>query len=129
MTSVYDLPPHQLATEADIPLKHKKKRDQRYQLIERIVKNKEVLFDLATQKRVKHIAHEAKRLNTNFLSIYRALNIYWKFGQDKSALLPSYCNSGGKGTSRKAGEVKRGKPIKSKSGVVTLATGINITEE
>lgn len=45
-------------------------------------------------------------------TVYTYLKRYWQRGKTINALLPDYCNSGGKGKPKKAGEKKRGRPRK-----------------
>ena len=59
-------------------------------------------------------------------TIYNWLKQYWRYGQQKIALLPNYDNRGGRGTSKKAGEKKRGTPKKRKE---LFGEGKNIVPE
>ncbi|MBD1847879.1 DDE-type integrase/transposase/recombinase [Cyanobacteria bacterium FACHB-63] len=45
-------------------------------------------------------------------TVYIYLRRYWQRGKTINALLPDYCNSGGPGKTKKAGEKKRGRPRK-----------------
>ena len=45
-------------------------------------------------------------------TIYTYLRRYWQRGKTINALLPDYCNSGGRGKTKTAGEKKRGRPRK-----------------
>ncbi|MBF4307873.1 transposase, partial [Vibrio anguillarum] len=74
------------------------------------------------------ISIHAKAHNTYVQNIYRALNLYWKYGQERNALLPSYKNSGGRGKSRVAGVAKRGSPIQLSSPSIEVPEGVNTTE-
>ena len=60
-------------------------------------------------------------------TIYRYLRRYWQRGQTPNALLPDYCNSGGKGKVRQASAgVKRGRPRKNGA---DDGPGLNADEE
>jgi transposase InsO family protein len=127
--SSFPIPDYQLIAEDCIPESYKIKRDKRYNLIKELVMNHTLLFDLATQKRIKFLSEYAQSLGVDALVIYRNLNLYWKFGLDKNALLPAYKRSGGRGKNRVSGKVKRGKPVVSKTGAFKLSEGINVTEQ
>jgi hypothetical protein len=128
LLSSFTIPGYQLVEEEFIAERHKAKRDTHYNLIKALITNHTLLFDLATQKRVKFLAEHAKSMGVWVQVIYRNLNLYWRYGLDKNALLPSYSKSGGAGKHRIASKIKRGKPITSKSGAFELAKGINVTE-
>lgn len=103
----YELPYYQLQSEDDISESYLVKRDEKYRLIMGLVSNPNFLLNLVEQPRSKAISIHAKAHNTYVQNIYRALNLYWKYGQERNALLPSYKNSGGRGKSRVAGVTKR----------------------
>lgn len=127
--SGFSIPDYQLVAEECVPEDHKIKRNRRYNLIKELVINHNLLFELATQERTKFLSEYARSKRVKVKEIYRILNLYWKFGLDKNALLPAYKRSGGSGKTRVSGEVKRGKPIVSKTGAVELSEGVNITEQ
>lgn len=60
-------------------------------------------------------------------TIYTYLRRYWQRGKTINALLPDYCNSGGRGKSKTAGEKKRGRPRKY-AGLPEIGEGRNIDE-
>jgi putative transposase len=126
---LYKTPYYQLVDEESIPDKYKEKRDSKYSQIKELLAEPLLLYDLATQKRVRQVAKQTKLKQVNSKTIYRILNLYWQYGQDKNSLLPAYKESGGTGKTRAARGVKRGAPSTSRSGSVTLAPGINITED
>ena len=125
----FSIPDYQLVGEDKIHKNHQAISDKRYDVIEKIVTNNVLLFDLATQKRVKFLPEHAKKKEVSVQTIYRYLNLFWKFGLDKNALLPAFKRSGGGGKTRKSGEIKRGTSIASKSHTFNLSKGINITED
>lgn len=126
--SLYELPYYQLQSEDDISKNHLVKREEKYQLIIGLVSDSNFLLSLVEQPRNKFISLHAKTHNTYVQNVYRALNLYWKFGQERNALLPSYQNSGGRGKSRIAGTIKRGSPIQLSSPSIEAPAGVNTTE-
>jgi hypothetical protein len=108
--SEFTLPPHMLVSEEELSPEHIKKRNVNFKLIEDIVSDLDFLFDYATKKRVPTLASYAKQKDTYHKNITRLLNLYWRFGQDKNALLPAYQNSGGIGKERQATDKALGAP-------------------
>lgn len=125
----FERPQFQLIDEQKISSRQKETRDRKYLLIKDLISKRDFLFTIANHSKSTLIADEARNKNVKNVAIYRALNQFWKFGQDENALLPAFANSGGRGTMRQAGEIKRGKPISSNYGNFALFTGINITED
>uniref|UniRef100_UPI001E4A4C2B hypothetical protein n=1 Tax=Rheinheimera faecalis TaxID=2901141 RepID=UPI001E4A4C2B len=126
--SSYLLPYYQLQSEDDISERYLLIRDEKYQLIVDLISEPNFLLNLVEQPRSKVISLHAKSNKTYVQNIYRVLNLYWKYGQDRNALLPSYKNSGGRGKSRIAGKLKRGSPIQLSSPSVEAPSGVNTTE-
>lgn len=126
--SLYELPYYQLLSEDDISERDLKKRDEKYALIIDLISTPTFLLNLVEQPRSKLISLHAKSHNTYVQNIYRLLNLYWQYGQERNALLPSYKNSGGRGKSRIAGEKKRGSPIQLSSPSIKAPVGVNTTE-
>ena len=60
-------------------------------------------------------------------TVYSYLRRYWQRGKTINALLPDYCNSGGPGKIKKAGEKKRGRPRKY-AALPEIGEGRNIDE-
>ncbi|MBD2070352.1 DDE-type integrase/transposase/recombinase [Leptolyngbya sp. FACHB-671] len=60
-------------------------------------------------------------------TVYTYLRRYWQRGKTINALLPDYCNSGGPGKIKKAGEKKRGRPRKYAT-LPEIGEGRNIDE-
>ncbi len=125
----YELPYYQLQSEHDISESYLVKRDEKYRLIMGLVSNPNFLLNLVEQPRSKAVSIHAKAHNTYVQNIYRALNLYWKYGQERNALLPSYKNSGGRGKSRVAGVTKRGSPIQLSSPSIEAPEGVNTSEQ
>ncbi|MFA0164671.1 hypothetical protein AB4457_25765 [Vibrio splendidus] len=126
--SLYELPYYQLQFEDDISERHLGKRNEKYSLIVDLVSSSDFLLNLVDQPRSALVSQHAKANNTYVQNIYRALNLYWKYGQERNALLPSYKNSGGRGKSRVAGAAKRGSPIQLSSPSIEVPEGVNTTE-
>ncbi|MEF1301039.1 transposase, partial [Vibrio owensii] len=126
--SLYELPYYQLQSEDDISDSYLAKRNEKYSLIVDLVSSPDFLLNIVEQPRSALIAQHAKANNTYVQSIYRILNLYWRYGQERNALLPSYKNSGGRGKSRISGNVKRGSPIQLSSPSMDVPIGVNTTE-
>lgn len=109
-------PPHLLVSEKDIPEKHKITRDSRYLKIQTLIGDDDFLFDLATSKNVKTVSIHAKKLQIDNKSIYRLLNLFWKNGQTKNALLPNFALCGGKGNIKKNVRYSLGTKLPSRTG-------------
>lgn len=126
--SMYELPAYLNCNEEDIPKTQLLKRDNSYQLIFDLVSLPDFLLDIATHNRSRLVITQAKKQKTYVQKIYRALNQYWKYGQERNALLPAYKLSGGSGKERPAGKVKRGRPIQIATPTLAVSEGVN-TEE
>lgn len=98
----FPLPFYMQVDEQSIPHKLKSKRDKNFQIIEGIVKDKGFLFEYCISKRSDLLVKYAQNIGEYRNKVDRLLQQYWKFGQDKNALLPAYANSGGAGKERKA---------------------------
>ncbi|MBD1558596.1 hypothetical protein HC752_16830 [Vibrio sp. S9_S30] len=94
------LNPYFLVDEGQIPEKHKKQEKLDTKKIKTLELNYNLLFDLATKRKIPEISKQAKECGTDNKTIYRLLNLYWKYGQTKNALLPAYSLNGGKGKIR-----------------------------
>lgn len=106
----YTLPSHLLRAEEEIDKTHLKIRDENYGLIKDIAGNEEFIFDYATKSRVPTLAKYAREKGKDRKSIARILDTYWRYGQDKNALLPAYQYSGGAGQQRTVSEKALGAP-------------------
>lgn len=96
----YELPTYLLVDEENIPDEHIGRRDKNYDLIKGIISNSIFLFDYATKKRSSQLAEYAKGVDVDRKSLARLLTQYWRYGQDKMALLPAFSKSGGSGRDR-----------------------------
>lgn len=126
--SEYELPAYLNCREEDIPKTQLFKRDNSYQLIAELISLPDFLLDITTNNRSKLLVLQAKKQKTYVQKIYRALNLYWKYGQEPNALLPAYKLSGGLGKDRPAGKVKRGRPVQISTPTLSIFDGVN-TEE
>lgn len=126
--SQYPLPFFQLEAEENISAEHRIKRDRRFTLIEGLVSHPHFLQDIALNPRSKLVSQHAKLNGTYVQSLYRSLNLYWKYGQERNALLPAYKNSGGAGKPRLSGTAKRGSPVQLSSPSMKAPKGVNTLE-
>lgn len=110
--SEYILPNFILVDEADISQEHIARRDKNYSLVKDIVVDRTFLFDYSTKKRVPHLAEYAKKVGIDRKALSRLLTQYWRYGQDKMALLPAFSKSGGFGKERKPTTKPLGAPKK-----------------
>lgn len=115
MPDEFILPPYLHVSEEEIEQKHLEKRNKNFKLIEDISNNLEFLFDYSTKNRVPTLAQYAKNNGTSHKKIVRLLNLFWRFGQDKNALLPAYQNSGGAGKERNPKDKPLGAPKTSRT--------------
>ncbi|MGK8612935.1 hypothetical protein ACRS4M_10755, partial [Streptococcus pneumoniae] len=106
-----------------IPEKHKEIRDTAWGIIASMVEQEPDVFN--PKLRGVMVSEAVNKYQVHKSTIYRYLRRYWQAGKIINALLPYYNNSGGAGTERKGGEVKRGRPKKFSD----EKTGVNITED
>jgi len=111
----FSLPPHLLLSEEEIDESYKTIRDENFSLIEVLVSDLEFIFDYATKKKIPRLAKHANDKGKARTTISRLLNSYWRYGQDKNALLPAYQYSGGAGQQRKVFEKPIGAPKTSRT--------------
>ncbi|CCF16896.1 tn5468, transposase protein B [Brevibacillus laterosporus GI-9] len=109
--------------EASISEKHKEIRNTAWKIIAPMVEQEPDVFD--SKLRGAMISEAVNKYQVHKSTIYRYLRRYWQAGKMINALLPYYNNSGGLGTERKSGDVKRGRPKKFSD----EPTGVNITDE
>ncbi|MBY6187542.1 DDE-type integrase/transposase/recombinase [Marinobacter hydrocarbonoclasticus] len=122
------VPFYQLVAEEEISAPHRKKRDDRFDLIQELVTSPGFLLEFAQSPRCNLVAQHAKQKGTYVQELYRSLNLYWKYGQERNALLPAYKYSGGAGKPRIAGSVKRGSPIQISTLGMNVPLGVNTSE-
>ena len=106
----YNLPPFLSIAEEYIPTEHIIRRDKNYRLITPLINDREFLFDYATKKRTTKLAKYALSADINKRSLCRLLTNYWRYGQNISACLPAFSNSGGIGKAKKSTDKPLGAP-------------------
>lgn len=94
-----------------LPPKYLQLRARAWDIIAPLVAQEPDIYD--ARRRGQMIARATAEHQVSHPTIYRYLRRYWQRGQTPNALLPDYCNSGGKGKVRQSSEgVKRGRPRK-----------------
>lgn len=126
--SKFITPFYQVIAEEDISAAHRQKRDTRFGQIESLVNSPSFLLDITQNPRSKLIAAHARLQGIYVQALYRSLNLYWRYGQDRNALLPAYKYSGGLGKTRIASDVKRGSPIQIFTPTMEVPVGVNTGE-
>lgn len=126
--SIFPLPPHQLMDDSFIPEKHRLRRDNKYALVSVVLRHVNFLRDFVANRHSPILAIVAKQWSTTVITLYRSLNAFWRYGQDRNALLPFYVNSGAKGKSRRVNEVPLGAPRSSLTGTMTITTNYRLGE-
>ncbi|GAA5187144.1 transposase [Ferrimonas gelatinilytica] len=125
----FPAPFYQLVAEEEISTSHRKKRDDRFDLIRELVSSPNFLLEFALNPRCNLVVAHARQKGTYVQGLYRSLNLFWKYGQERNALLPAYKYSGGAGKPRIAGSVKRGSPIQVSTPSMDVPLGVNTSEE
>lgn len=126
--SDFTLPSFLLVAEENIPEEHIARRDKNYGLIENIVSDRAFVFDYATKKRVPHLAEYAKKVDIDRKALSRLLSQYWRYGQEKMALLPAFSKSGGSGKDRIPTDKPLGAPKQPRTVAVERAVKYIITD-
>ena len=96
----YELPAYLLVDEENTPEGYISRRDKNYGLIEGVIFDQTFIFDYATKKRFPQLSEHAREMGVDRKSLARLLTLYWRYGQNKMALLPAFANSGGFGRER-----------------------------
>ncbi|GHB46085.1 transposase [Pseudovibrio japonicus] len=123
----FETPPYLLVDEESLPQHRRQMRDERLLHIQPLIKNRSFLQDFALSLRSTHVSDRAKEIGIDVRTLYRLLNTYWRYGQTANALLPRFAKQGAPGKQRQSGEKKRGKPVTSRTGLINMNPGINIT--
>lgn len=118
--------PYLMVVSQDLlPPKHLQLRARAWEIIEPLVALEPGIYE--ARQRGQLIARATGAHGVSHPTIYRYLRRYWQRGQTPNALLPDYCNSGGKGKVRQASAgVKRGRPRKNGA---DAGPGLNADEE
>ncbi|MET0321808.1 MAG: hypothetical protein ABW069_13915, partial [Duganella sp.] len=108
-----------------LPAKYLQLRARAWDIIAPLVALEPDIYD--ARRRGQMIARATSLHQVSHPTIYRYLRRYWQRGQTPNALLPDYCNSGGKGKVRQSSAgVKRGRPRKNGA---DDGPGLNADEE
>ena len=108
----FKMPNYLLLAEEDIPEQYIKRRDKNYNLVKDIVVDRTFVFDFATKKRVPQLAEYAAKVGVDRKTLARLLTLYWRYGQDKMALIPAFLQSGALGKERNPTIMPLGAPKK-----------------
>lgn len=127
--SKYALPAHLLVDEESIPEEHIVRRDRNYNLVKGIVSDRSFIFDYSTQRRSLQLAKYAKEVGVERKSVARLLSQYWRYGQNKMALLPAFSNSGGAGKERTPNSKPLGAPKQPRTIAVERAAKYIVREK
>lgn len=127
--SDFPLPPHQLMDDSFIPEKNRLRRDNKYELVSAIIREPDFLKDFVANCHSSVINRVAKQYNTTVVTLYRCLNAFWRYGQDRNALLPFYSNSGAKGKSRQVRETSQGAPRSSLTGTMMITKNYRLSDK
>lgn len=120
--SQFILPSFLLVSEESIPQEHIVRRDKNYEMVKDIAFDRAFVFDYATKKRVPQLAEFAREIGIDRKALARLLTLFWRYGQDKMALLPAFSQSGGLGKDRKPTNKPLGAPKKPRTVAVERAT-------
>jgi transposase len=118
--------------EDKIPEKYKEIRDREYEIVQYLWESDEPEILFVSHRR-KSIEEAAKKFNVSKSKVERTIMRFLQRGMTQNALLPDYFYSGGRGKTKSAGELKRGRPRKysydknNKNG--EISQGINITKD
>ncbi|MEI8704715.1 transposase [Pseudoalteromonas sp. B62] len=124
----FNLPCFLLVAEENIAKEHITRRDKNYSLIEGIISDRAFIFDYATKKRVPHLAKYAEKMGIDRKALSRLLTQFWRYGQDKMALLPAYSKSGGLGKDRKPTDKPLGSPKQPRTVAVERSVKFIVTD-
>lgn len=89
--------PHTLQDQSKLSDSSLKIFQKRWELIADLVQDKELLLSLASLKKQPKIIYHGKKTKTHTKTIYKYLNLYWRYGQTPSALFPEFHACGAKG--------------------------------
>lgn len=127
--ATFQLPFYQLIAEEEIPSKYLALRDHRYRLIQELVDTPDFLLEITLTQRSSSIIDHAKKNGTYVQNMYRLLNLFWKYGQDRNALLPAFKLCGGVGKTRPTKSIKRGRRIEFQTPTIQISQGVNTADE
>ena len=81
-------------------------RDRRWSKIQHIAVAEPDIYERG--KRSQMVQNAAKQNEVSIEQLYRLIDLYWRYGKSKNALLPAYANCGAKGKERKQKSSKLG---------------------
>jgi hypothetical protein len=122
--TVVEDPNKNLVHPADIKSKDLKMRDEAWEKVKGMVTLEPEIFD--DKIRGELLREVQSKFGGSHNTINKYLRRYWKRGKTPNALLPDSHKYGGKGTKKKLGDKKIGRPRKIK---ISDKEGINVTEE
>lgn len=105
-----------------IPPKHIKHRDTAWRLIQALVDDEPVVYEKA--RRCARLAEIVQNNDIAWNAVARYLQLYWRNGMTKNALLPRFSACGAPGRRRTDTTVRRGRPRREGHPL-----GLNTTEE
>lgn len=108
----YSVPPVKQMSEDVIPEDWKKRRDDKYALISKLVEDDQFLPKLLESGRSHLIPDYARDAELSPVTVQRVLNEYWRYGQTRNALIPEYPNCGAYRKEKENHVGKRGRPKK-----------------
>lgn len=111
----FQIPHYLLVGEEEIDGKSKDRRDNNYRLIKELVDNPDFILSYSTSARSPLLSTYARKNNISSKKVLRLLNLYWRYGQTKNALLPAYANSGASGKERQTKSRALGAPKSSRT--------------
>jgi len=123
---VFELPARLSVSEGQITAKHKRIRDERFTIVEKFYQSSSLLGALAGNKKCAALTEFARGLNRTNTQVTKILNLYWRFGQTKNALLPAFSNCGARGNIREPNKKKRGAPRKTLLASTEMPEGRNV---
>jgi hypothetical protein len=118
--------PHlKLILEDDLDDKRKEIMEKAWKVINLVAKESNEPAIYYREHRGVLIRQAMETFNISKNMVYKYLRRYWQRGKSKTALIPDYDNSGGKGKEKAVGQKKRGRPRKHPE---LKGTGINVDE-
>ena len=93
-----DVAPIQIRTESTLNDKEREIRDSRWAKIQQAVETEPEIYD--RKQRAQMLKMMSKQYNLSIANIYKLLDIYWRSGKSKNALIPAFSSCGAKGTDR-----------------------------
>ncbi|MFB2839101.1 Mu transposase C-terminal domain-containing protein [Floridanema evergladense] len=115
-----------LRPEETITEKHRKHRDEAWDVISQLVDNNNGEIFYPKQRGVL-LRDAEQRTGRTRMTLYKYLRRYWQGGQTKNALLPLFDKCGAKGKERKSHGPKRGRPTKLAK-ATAIPRGVNVDE-